>query len=378
MEYLPLDVIKCVESSMKEFNPSFKWGHVYEFQKQFFNNIAKMNNTSIDDKDYPKTEEDYLKFILSNNFLKGNDLMYYNLSNACKNLLPAIIQMTGYTPEQLMDSRLDLRTELRDLLVQLLIYNKWVLNKQVLKPDDVFAYHLIQTEKLHISKKILEHIPFNNFYIDLSECTKENIFGEMKGVFVNILKINPLEYALSIYMVADNDLTFPNYNTLLFSNEDEEIEIDASSLTNSEKANILGNKDNKNINIMSRNIKVFILQMICYISIPEADVAPTPYMKSTYHPNNEIKNKFREVYIQDVGLKIGSVITRKEKEAVKEYKNSDEYKKKGDRKPPVAHFRCAHWHRYWVGEGRKECITKWVEPTFVCGAAGFVNIHSVK
>ena len=29
------------------------------------------------------------------------------------------------------------------------------------------------------------------------------------------------------------------------------------------------------------------------------------------------------------------------------------------------HVRRAHWHHYWVGEGRNRLEVRWIEPTFV-------------
>ena len=29
------------------------------------------------------------------------------------------------------------------------------------------------------------------------------------------------------------------------------------------------------------------------------------------------------------------------------------------------HVRRAHWHHYWVGEGRTRLEVRWIEPTFV-------------
>ena len=38
-----------------------------------------------------------------------------------------------------------------------------------------------------------------------------------------------------------------------------------------------------------------------------------------------------------------------------------------NRKPPIPHFRAAHWSHYWTGKGRTNCELRWIEPIFVCG-----------
>ena len=56
--------------------------------------------------------------------------------------------------------------------------------------------------------------------------------------------------------------------------------------------------------------------------------------------------------------------------------NTDDNNK---RRSPIPHFRCAHWHGFWVGKGRTEYAVKWMEPVYVGGEnTKDVVIHRVK
>ena len=388
MDYLPLRVTANLKHSLDLFEPGgYKWGTGFEMEKKILMAMSESTfGAKPDAKTFPQTEGEYLRTVLSTKFLKEPFPAYPGFNAFCTHLTPTIMQTAGYTLEYLKaHPQVDIRTELRDLLVQTILTDRWAMNKQVLKPDKTFAYHLIQTEKLRISKDMIKHLPFTTFFVDVSECTEGNIFGDVKGIFVNIIKISDEEYALALYLTIDQEaMTFSYYNALEFKNPNEDINIDVSDFTDEEIAHIIPQETkivgNEQIVLKSRNIKVFILQLLCYISIPEADVDMSAQAKQTYHPNTTVKNKFREICVQDVGIRIGAAINKKKKEAIQEYEQSDEYKRQNpkNRKPPVAHFRRAHWHRYWTGAGRTKLIVKWVEPTFVCGASQDVIIHNVK
>ena len=66
-------------------------------------------------------------------------------------------------------------------------------------------------------------------------------------------------------------------------------------------------------------------------------------------------------------MRYGRSYRQKVKEVGHELKieTEDEEKERKKRKSPSPHFRCAHWQRFWTGEGRKKCVVRWIEPTFV-------------
>ena len=382
MDYLPLKTLDSYSKMIKVLNnKDIKWGMSYaEYKKLLCAATNKLFSAAatLHESDLPASDQEFMAHILSRSFL--NNRSWTKFDEYCAAIAPFVLKIAEKdnnpnTSDHFDPNNDSLRTCYRDLLCQLRILDKWAANKQVLKPECVFAYHLAQTEKLKLSKNMLDHLPFDTFYIDLSECVEENMFGEIKGCFVNVTKINNNEYAISIYVAINNNGELVSYYPNL-KFEEPYIEIDTDIFRETE---LTQTHDKSIVQINNKTLKTFIFQMLCYMSTPEPDIKETPIMKQTYHPNTTIKNKFREVYIQDVGVKIGSIITNKKKQVIKDFENSDEYKAAPkSRKSPIAHFRRAHWRRSRVGKGRKETIVNWIEPTFVCGKSDNVIIHPVK
>lgn len=387
MEYLPLNIVKNYDTLFnKLLNRKLNWNNVYKDQKDvlktLFGLYAEKNHLPkkylLFDDDFPSDMLTYTKYVRSMSFLTLKDTNPLVEKFAVH--IPEIMNVGKLSIEDVLTNpRNDIRTDLRALVSGFCTLSNWVKNKQVLKPDDTFAYHLAQTDKLKLSKAIFDHLPYNSFYIDLSECTKDNLFGDVKGSFVDILKISDSEYSIYSCHVINEESYFPHYLSLNFSN-DTETEISTTIFQEKEELRIL--KDNVSSKELSaRALKTLILQLICYMNITAPDIEPNPTMKHTYHPNTVIKNKYREVYVNDVGIRTGKKICNKEKAVIKAYKESDEYRNLNPkmRKPPKAHFRSAHWHRYWTGQGRTELVIKWIEPVFVCGSiSSDVIVHDVE
>ena len=407
MDYFPLRVVQHIQKICEKNDSNFKWGNIYETQKSYYCNLFKMAcDMDITPEDLPETEKEFVSIIMSYDILEDPRMQKYEKLKACiYAIIPYVAKAAGYSLKDFKDNpRLDIRTEIRDLLCQMLMLDRWVVDKQVLKPDPMFAYHLIQTEKLVLSKDMLDHLPMHNFYIDMSKCRNnfdiEYIFSDIDGIFVNVIKTDSEHYTVAFYIVFDKSdenkedpyLTFSFYTFLEFNeNNNYEFGVDTNIFMETEMSNIVtAMRDkfkNPNQIIPHRNLKVFVLQLLCYMSVSEPDIVPDSSMKFTYKKPNpgSIKNKFKEVYMQDVGVKIGSIITQRKKEAEESNRreangkdNKDGNKTETHRKPPSAHYRRAHWHRYRTGKGRTNIIVKWIEPTFVCGTqSADVIVHKV-
>lgn len=93
---------------------------------------------------------------------------------------------------------------------------------------------------------------------------------------------------------------------------------------------------------------------------------------------NESKNT---ISLSDVGVRYGSII-RARKKGIQNRNRSDTGNKSKNKEPRTvtSHMRSAHWHHYWIGQGRKQLIVKWIPPVFVCGNNNElpVTIHEVK
>lgn len=258
-----------------------------------------------------------------------------------------------------------IRAEMRDLFVQPNFFGKWARNKQVLKPDTVFLKYLLDTKELVIKPGFFDFLPFSTFYIDLEGANKEvPDFGNVAGVFVDIIKLSEKEAAIAIVVLTD-DLQprsfywdFPT---------DEDVKISIESLPGIPTA-----LDSIKANFNFRTIVITVIQMISYLKVREPDISEAPEMKHTYKPHkhgDKITNGYNEVYKQEVGVRIGKKISTNIKEMKKAEKKEQAIAASHRHKSPIPHFRSAHWHGYWYGHGDdKKLEYKWIEPVFVCGS----------
>ena len=340
------------------------------------------------------SEEAFVNYVLHPDFLNVNakNPLYVKLNTNLMQNLPMIMDNLGYTEERLRKQDIDASTyllsDIRDVLIMQVLLDRWARNKQVLKPNPVFAEYLIATDKLSISKDILEHLPFSNFYIDLEDCNKDNFYGNICGIYVDISKVDVDSVAISLQVLSKDMMIFSQYMGI---NSNEPVKIDTSQFSTGD---VVGKvpameQDNRyadNTTLNTQAIITIALQLIMYMNVKEPDINPAPEMSHTYRPStHKIKNKYSEIYKQEVGIKIGKKISQSLAEVEKVKKTSTPRENTADKthKSPVPHFRCAHWHHYWTGKGRTNYEVRWIEPVFVCGSydssvAGNVTIHGVE
>lgn len=285
-----------------------------------------------------------------------------------------------YTKYLCSDDR-TFNTELRDAFIFPLILEEWSKAKQVFKPDADFADALLHTDKLCITSNMIDHLPYNLFYIDLSSC---EYFSPIDGVFVFVKKYDNIA-SINLYTVTKNLTYFSFYLNGPFD-EHGCLNIDLSELANVYYDNIWKpilfdtvTEDVTQIKISRKTVNVFALQLIAYLSIEKPQLTESDLTKNTYRKPSavsKVKNKWSEIRIQDVGIKYETDFRK----TVTKYKQENiENNTTSKRKSPMPHFRCAHWHKFWVGKGRKELRLMWIEPIFVGnGESKDVVIHKVK
>ena len=258
-----------------------------------------------------------------------------------------------------------IRAEMRDLFVQPNFFGKWARNKQVLKPDTVFLKYLLDTKELVAKPGFFDHLPFSTFYIDLEGANKEvPDFGNVAGVFVDIIKLSEKETTIAIVVLTDDFQPcsfYWNFPT------DEDVKIFIENLPGVPTA-----LESVKANFNFRTIVITVIQMISYLKVREPDISEAPEMKHTYKPHkhgDKITNGYNEVYKQEVGVRIGKKISKNIKEMKKAEKKEQAIAASHGHKSPIPHFRSAHWHGYWYGHGDdKKLEYKWIEPVFVCGS----------
>lgn len=384
--YPPLRILEILTSADRGFNTVYN----------FFHNMPEVQNMDTNQ---------ILWYFLRDKFLQHLDYTEYNAESVnlfermdqqvalnCKR----IMNYLGYSEDAMNDSTMNIRAELRDCFVIPIVWQEWSNYKQVYKPDMYFADALLNTENFQLSKSMLKHLPCKTFYIDVSDCPQ---FGNICGIFVYVfLKGNRCEFVLNL--IAKN---LVEYSCYVHGSFDERgiLNLDAkfvdpdilpgykvTSLTSLQ--DIAGNHLPDELFLLNREESYhFAMQMISYLSIDKPQITESSLTKDTYRPASNttvIRNKWSEVKIDDIGIKYGKTIRTKLEEVKNNSDTSginviefdvDESEK--TRKSPAPHFRSAHWHRYWVGEGRKECRVNWIEPTFVGADFGKdVVIHKVE
>ena len=308
------------------------------------------------------TEDEFIDFILSDKCLQYNyNNEYQDINRVLLSTFEAVVQSMGDNARE----EFSYVAETRDNFLFPIILDKWSRCKQVYKPDNDFAACLIKTQNLSISYSMVEHIPTNLFYIDTSDC---EIFGDIDGIFTYVHK-RPTDVIFNVFLLVNNEM----YSFYIGGpvNDLGMIDINFDKLRDFERnydSIIMENgklihNTNNNENRMDRKT----------VSL-ESDLTKNTYVPKS--PMAKVRNKWSEVKIEDVGIKYGATFRK----TIKEYNNTTTIKKDSNkRNSPIPHFRSAHWHKYWVGKGRKELKVKWIEPVFVGnGKSNNVIIHKVK
>lgn len=311
--------------------------------------------------------------------------------------------------------------EWKDVLSTSMVLDVWKKCKMVYKVDNDFFHEIKRTENVLTSVEIFEKLPFNCFFIDLTEV--ENI-SNFKGAWVYITKddVGPLEdsFCVNIYMSQNDNFTFfTYYSRYLFNKEVRELEWKADDLPKSDfiartfatekdlktktkeeiatkpvaRPSVDDLNDIVDVTIdMSykydprKDIVISIFQIMSFIAIDASDVRENSITQMTYKKPKEgkkIKNKFSEIKMWDVGIQYGKAIRvakQEYKRRLREQKDNDgDPKERKDRKPTRPHIRRAHWQRYHVGKGRKETKVTWIGPIYVCGGSEIpVTIREIK
>lgn len=386
MGYTPLDFLKDVLPGMEE--EGFGQGDSYAYMIKEY---AELGIT------LPDTEDEYLDFVLSADFINPSyDGKYKAFNKEVINRIPAYLNIMGFNNEKMFQNDFTkFWTEMRDAYAAYIIFDKWIRNKQVYKIDGVFARFLTDTEKFKLTRQQMEHFPVMDFYIDLEDCT-----FNISGGFVHIHRLSYNDIIFIICFLDTNLLFYSNYIYARFNDKDE-LEFDGflRDLRKNNPAIMpltkLLKPEAKTAPTKDEFQKAMILtmQLLCYMTVKDPDINEDPITKSSYRPSKRIRNKFSEVQRYEVGIRIGSAITDKIKRVEKEIEKTNKEntgeentakentQSEKRRKPPRPYFRSAHWHHYWTGKGRTVYEVRWLEPVFCAGTgntAQDVVIHPVR
>ena len=357
-------------------------GHEYDARVRQFVEFGALSDASV-------TEEEYIEFFSSGDLM---NLQYHGKFAGVNQLLAlnseALMQQIGCSLQDIKSGKIHFDTEIRDLYLAPALLDVWGRNKQVYKPDQDFADALLHTEKLELTRYMIEHLPVRNFYIDLSKCKS---FAPIVGAFVFVL---PRKDAVNIciYLLSEELYYFSFYTGGLYD-PDGVIKLDYGQLVGKDyevwtpEAIKMG-KSSLNYHLDRKSASIFAVQMIAYLSVKEPDIEEEELSKKIYRkpgPGAVVKNRISEVQMWDVGVRYGKSFREKIKQLEESTKVPSEEEEKENsqkkkRKSPMPHFKCAHWQHFWVGK-RDEGQTRelrWIEPYWVNGnAPKDVVIHTV-
>lgn len=329
------------------------------------------------------SDDDVFKMALHPTFMTSDYETFYGFKNDIHKLLleDRFFKVgLGVLNKSSYNSTKTFITDVKDFLTLQPMLNLWAANKQVFKFDKSFTEALFNTDKLKIYEDILEHIPYNVFYIDLSASCIKNV----EGIFVHVYK-NDGFYYICNYVLTSQLVVFSHYIYLNFAlSEKDYIEIkkpnnvfyDNSFVYCGENEKEIRNVDYSDLNRVQLSMLVY--QFLMYLGSKEPDIDESPISKSTYKPGTVIKNSFKEVRTWDVGIRYGKAFNIIKKQIEKE-NSSDSGQSSKSRKAPRPHMRCAHWQRFHTGVGRVNTELKWIPPVFVLGSGSEIplTIHKV-
>lgn len=228
-----------------------------------------------------------------------------------------------------------------------------------------------------------KRLPAKTFYLDCSEFGNE-IVDRLEGMFVminyhGIPEENIVQYNLCIIGLIHglNGRFIPIYNRahVLLQGDEDKIPME---IVNAKVTKLLL-EDETTVTVKPGMLQL-VLNTLMYLQAINKDVKEYDASKETFKKpidkTTKPKNKFKEVRQYEVGYKISTDLK-------KNYisKATGTKQGKGHGTPKSAHFRSAHWHRYWVGSGEgKKLIVKWLDGMYIGGKeeAKVAVVHNVK
>lgn len=261
----------------------------------------------------------------------------------------------------------------------------WERYKRVYEIDKDWYEDFLNTESIVIDFSLLQSLPFDSFYIDLSNLglPHTNHFENVIGVVVSVLDASKIHLA-----VVDNDNE--NYNPIysykgkLPSSWNK---YDCGStrftdflLTSKSNGNVLlYNKDNANdcfgwevtvggvvegCDIHSpviNKVVRFVIPFLYFLHSKTEDIEEVEHRSSTTYKNEP---SVEEVRKWEVGFRYGEKV-RNVRKKCELYGN---HIVGIERNRPRAYVRCAHWHNYWCGnKNNRHLEPRWIEPTYCNG-----------
>ena len=274
-----------------------------------------------------------------------------------------------------------------------LSFMKWSKNKQVYKFDSDFMNELLKTKDTKITENIFDFLPFQTFYLDISDCKELCESFSCEGFLIRVEK-NKNDWVLFDTTKLPDDewiihivrLSKVFYYTDLFHYNNSDSILDFSIFNSKQTINCMEMfcLDKSNTGVYHEFSEVLnaqlyqkvVLQLLIYLSSVETDIEENEKSRETYRKPTEgmkPKNKFSEIRTWDVGVRYGSVFRKwKTKNQTQQGSDNDSEtenvtRQNGSHSPKRPHYVCAHYSHFWYGKKDspdRVRRAKWIEPYF--------------
>ena len=238
-----------------------------------------------------------------------------------------------------------------DFTIATFLFAHWQHNKQVYVFDKLFYDMLADMEDFDLEWSILNYLPFRNFYIEVKD------HPQIEGILVEHSPNDPA-IAYAICFKDTCELCVTGINGGLIDPRES-----ASFKEFFEGEIRLSNADLADPYVqLVRQILTFMMQACMYLCSKEPDIEEDPAQAKIYKkPTTRIKNRYAEIQKWNVGVRV-SYDHKRQREA-----NEAELEAltASGRRRPRQHWRKAHWHTYWVGQGRSKRELKFIAPILV-------------
>ena len=238
-----------------------------------------------------------------------------------------------------------------DFAITTVVASHWKESKQVFAFPKELCNLLMEMDMddFEIGWELFDHLPYQSFYLELLD--NELVDGIMvryentpKRVILYTICGKPQKVGFEI----NAGIIDPRENNSFKEFFETEVYCSKADFNNPHV-------------MLVRQMLAFLLQACMYLCAKNADIEENPVQKQIYRPATTVRNKFSEVRKWDVGMRV-----------VKEYKDTKKNSQsEADttsgtaRRRPRQHWRKAHWHTYWVGQGRAKKELKFIAPVLV-------------
>lgn len=234
-----------------------------------------------------------------------------------------------------------------DYAIATVVSAYWSKCKQVYTFSREFYEMLLDMDDFEIGWSLFDYLPYESFYLELLD------HKEVDGVLVKYTK-EPKRSIL--YTICGKEGGMVSINSGIV---DPRESLSYKSFFETEV--YCSNADITSPYVMLvKQVLAFTLQACMYLCAKNADIEENPLQKKIYTPSKTIRNRFSEIRKWDVGVRVVKAHKSAQIAAIDAGNEPDAFRRR-----PRQHWRKAHFHTYWVGEGRKRKELKFIAPVLV-------------